>query len=193
MIQERELDLFEKAYRYFYSKKGSAKVGGCYRSIRDWYEVLYPTIAEGKMTKEQTDEYIKNTVMEYCEQFWTNKYSEAYNEACEINDVSHFTTYPHPEKYIQEQINNNYFAELMEGHLKSVITAIRRNLEVVANSRYRKSLQDMADMVNTEIETLHARRTSLRNMQAGRCASPMPRPRMPTCSSVASPTLGKPQ
>ena len=152
MIQERKLDLFEKAYRYFYSKKGSAKVGGCYRSIRDWYEVLYPTIAEGKMTKEQTDEYIKNTVMEYCEQFWTNKYSEAYNEACEINDVSFLTSYPYPDKYIQEQINENHFAELMEGHLKSVITAIRRNLEVVANNRYRKSLQDMADMVNTEIE-----------------------------------------
>jgi hypothetical protein len=152
MVQQRKLDLFEKAYRYFYSKQGSAKVDGCYRSPRDWYELFYPAFAEGKMTKEQLDEYIKNTVTEYCGKFWSSDYSDAYTFACKVCDVKSLTSYPYPDLYIQKQINDNHFAELMDGYLKSVFNAIRKNLEVVSSNRYRKSLQDMSDIVNTKIE-----------------------------------------
>ena len=104
------------------------------------------------MTKEQLDEDIKNTVTEYCGKFWSSDYSDAYTFACKVCDVKSLTSYPYPDLYIQKQINDNHFAELMDGYLKSVFNAIRKNLEVVSSNRYRKSLQDMSDIVNTRIE-----------------------------------------
>ena len=151
MVQERKFDLYNNAYHYFYTKEGSAASGGCYRSAKDWYKLFYPTFAEGNMNESRLNAYIEAEVRDYCDQFWTGKYSGAYTFCCTEKDVWSLTSYPYPEKSVQKKISDVLFSELMNGELVSVFTAIKRNLAVEANKRYQKAAKDVAEMMNTKL------------------------------------------
>ena len=152
MVAERKYDLYNEIYRYFYSRRGKndQDVQSCYRSAKDWYQLLYPVISAGKMTEGEWNDYIKSEVEEYCNQIWTGAYYEAYNAIYTNLKIRFpFTTYAYPEKSMQQRLSQEHFAELMHGELVSVTTAIKRQMQVEAFNRFVKSFRDVAKMVNT--------------------------------------------
>ena len=150
-VQQRKYDLYNNAYRYFYSEEGSNKAHGCYRSLKDWYNFFYPVFAKGEMPDEGINAYVEACVRDYCDQFWLNKYADAYTFCCIEKDVWGGSSYPYPERAMQQQISEAYMAELFNGGLVSVFAAIKHRLAVEANKRYLKAAKDVAAQMNTRL------------------------------------------
>ena len=152
--QERTHDMARDAYHYFYSSKGKKDddVKSCYRSPADWYEYFLPAFAKGNMTKNRLDAYIEQSVRLYLSRIWDNEFNLAWSECChKTNFWTLFSSVPDVQPSLQKQLEDEYFAELMNGELVSVFEAIRENLKTVAFNRYYKSLKDVADQVNTRV------------------------------------------
>ena len=152
MVQQRIHDLGYNAYHYYYSKRGKmdANVSSIYRSPKDWYNYFYPAFAQGKMTKDKLDAYIEQSVRMYCDEIWNN--TEAWVRCCEIAKVwTPGATVPDLSESLKEQLSNEHFAELMNGDLVSVFTAIKNHLKIEANKRYISALEVMGKFVNTKI------------------------------------------
>jgi len=147
-VQQSKHDLYSKAYHYFYSKKYKPT---CYRSAKDWYNYFYPVIAEGKMTKNRLDAFIEQSVRVYCDQFWSGAYKSDFDFCCAEMDVRSLSTYMYPEEALQKQISDEYFAELMNGELVSVFTAIKNNLATQANKRAVSAANAVATELNTKV------------------------------------------
>lgn len=151
MVANRKTDLFREAYRYYYSKQFSTKKK-IRRSAKDWYEYFYPAFSEGKMDDYHLNAYIEQSVRSYCNQFWNSENKDDYDYCCAIKGVSMAGgTYAYPTEAMQEEISNEHFAELMHGELESVFLAIRNHIRDEAEERYRKALEDVANMVNRGI------------------------------------------
>ena len=152
MTQQRIHDLAYNAYHYYYSKSGKMNkdVNGKYRSPKDWFNYFYPAFSEGKMTKDKLDAYIEQSVNMYCYEIWKNY--QAWAECCKIAKVwTPFATVPELTESLKEQLSNEHFAELMNGDLVSVFTAIKKRLATEANKRYISALEEMGKIVNTKI------------------------------------------
>ncbi len=152
--QERTHDMARDAYHYFYSSKGKKDddVKSCYRSPADWYEYFLPAFAKGNMTKNRLDAYIEQSVRLYLSRIWDNEFNLAWSECChKTNFWTLFSSVPDVQPSLQKQLEDEYFAELMNGELVSVFEAIRENLKTVAFNRYYKSLKDVADQANTRV------------------------------------------
>lgn len=148
-VAERKHDLFNEAYRYFYTKEFG---GPCYRTAKDWYQYFYPAFAEGKMSASKLNAFIEQAVRMHCSQFWEAKYNAQYDLCMGEKDVQMVGGhYPYPSEALQQQISDEYFAELMNGTLVSVITAIKYNLKVEADKRFRKALLGIGEVVNTKL------------------------------------------
>lgn len=149
MVQQRKVDLYREAYRVYYSKKGDNLTGSKnYRTPTDWYNFFYPVFAEGKMNAKQLNDYIEAQVRLYCNKFWTDE-NRVY--CIDYAKAQGLSTWMWETEALREQICDEYFAELMNGYLVSVFTAIRNHLKVEAQNRYSKALKRVADVVNTEI------------------------------------------
>ena len=152
MTQQRIHDLAYNAYHYYYSKSGKMNkdVNGKYRSPKDWFNYFYPAFSEGKMTKDKLDAYIEQSVNMYCYEIWKNY--QAWAECCKIAKVwTPFATVPELTESLKEQLSNEHFAELMNGDLVSVFTAIKKRQATEANKRYISALEEMGKIVNTKI------------------------------------------
>lgn len=152
MVQERMHDLAYNAYHYYYSKRGKmdADVKSNYRSPKDWYNYFYPAFAQGKMTKDKLDAYIEQSVRMYCDEIWNNY--QAWVRCCEVAKVwTPGATVPGLTESLKEQLSNEHFAELMNGDLVSVFRGIKSHLKIEAQNRFVKALEDMGEIVNTEI------------------------------------------
>ena len=148
-VAQKKHDLFNEAYRHFYSKDFS---GPCYRSAKDWYQYFYPTFAEGKMNSTKLNAFIEQTVRMHCSQFWSETYNKEYDLCMGEKDIQMVGGhYAYPSEALQQQISDEYFAELMNGTLVSVITAIKHNLKVEADKRFRKALLGVGEVVNTNL------------------------------------------
>jgi len=173
-VQNAARDYFREAYRYYYSKEGYKDLNGdskyyrgnpdlgnlanqkyphrYWRTGKDWYDYFYPAFAEGKMKEAQLNTFIEQAVRMYCHRFWddyeavrTGAYGEAKRRGFyTFHDID-------SEPWLKDQISDEYFAELMNGQLVSVITAIKNHLKVEANNRYVKAAKDVTDIMNTQI------------------------------------------
>ena len=143
MVQQRVVDLYRKAYELYYDDIGR-------RSAKDWYNIFYPVISNPDKTAGQLDAYFEAVVRNYCDQFWTMDYEKRayYVAKAEATGLSSFFE---PSAAAQKQISDEYFSELMNGILVSVIQAIRNRLKVEAYNRYALYAEDMAKLVNTKI------------------------------------------
>lgn len=152
MVQERMHDLAYNAYHYYYSKRGKwdKDVSSNYRSPKDWYNYFYPAFAKGNMTKDKLDAYIEQSVRMYCDEIWNNY--QAWVRCCEVAKVwTPGATVPELTESLKEQLSNEHFAELMNGELPIVFTAIKNHLKIEANKRYISALEEMGKIVNTKI------------------------------------------
>ena len=153
MTQERVHDLAYGAYHYYYSKNGKwdGNVQSCYRSPKDWYLLLYPVFAEGKMTKEQLETYIEAEVRKYCDEIWNISY-ETWSALCHKSGFwTMYSTVPDLTASLKDRLSKEHFAELMEGDLTSVIRGIKSHLTLEANKRRHNAMEEMGKVVNTEI------------------------------------------
>lgn len=163
-LQEHRYDVFRQAYKYYYSKEAQNRIGGrskykgdkdkyphdYFRTTKDWYNYLYPIFAQGKMTQTKMESFIEYAVKEYTERFW-NEDPEIIQLDC-LGFVSGkvMSTYPEIYEYEKEKISEEYFAELMNGEMVSVIEAIKQNLYVEANNRYKAAYAQLANIFNTQ-------------------------------------------
>lgn len=154
-VQTRKHDIYKAIYNLFYSRAGKndPDIRSCYRSPKDWYKLFYPVVAEGNMTESEWMAYIKEEVTDYCNQLWDqDKYELSYHE-CYTKTKARFpfTSYAWPEPSMRKTLSDEHFAELMNGELVSVITAIKNHQKTEAAKRVNKALKDIADMMNTNV------------------------------------------
>lgn len=143
MVQERVVDLYRKAYEFYYDEKGR-------RSAKDWYNILYPAFSNPDKTNIQIESYLEAMVHKYCDEFWTMDYADRafYVDKAKATGLS---SYFEPSSSAQKKISDEYYEELMNGILVSVVQSIRNHLAIEAYNRYAKYAEDMASLVNTRI------------------------------------------
>jgi hypothetical protein len=150
MVQARKVELYREAYRLYYSKQGKKEFGSPYRSAKDWYQLFYPEFLKGKMTEKELNNYLKETVCDYCDLFWRDVTGTA--EMCiEKAKAMGLSSDMYPDEALMKQISEDHFAELMNGELVSVVRAIKNHVQVEANKRCAKAAGDVADIVNLQI------------------------------------------
>ncbi len=160
MVQDSKLELFRGAYNYYYSMEGYNDLNpqsrwkedgkhGYYRTATDWYNYFYPAFEKG-MSKERLDAYIEQSVRVYCDRFWEDN-NDVRTLAYAHAKTQGLSTYMNDTEALRKQISDEHFAQLMNGTLVSVFTAIRNNLKVQANKRYQKAAKDVAEMMNTKL------------------------------------------
>lgn len=154
MVQQRKVDLYRKAYSIYYSKAGAEVVAGTskygnkwYRTEKDWYDFFYPYFAKEGMTLERLNAVIEKAVNDYCDRFWEDADAQAMCVA--EAKAQGLSSWMYPDESTRRTISDEYFAELMNGQLKSVFQALRNNLGVQAGNRYSKGIRDYIAMVNT--------------------------------------------
>lgn len=143
MVQERVVDLYRKAYEFYYDEKGR-------RSAKDWYNLLYPAFSNPDKSNIQIDSYLEAYVHKYCDEFWTMPYENRafYVDKAKATGLSSFFE---PSLAAQKKISDEYYEELMNGILVSVVQSIRNHLAIEAYNRYSLYAEDMASMMNTKI------------------------------------------
>lgn len=149
MVWDRKVDLLRGAYQLYYSKEGAEFTGKkMYRSAKDWYNVFYPIFQRTDLTQERLNALIEAMVREYCDQFWHDDAREFCKDEMKARGI---TTVMYEDESTMKQINDEFFAELMNGVLVSVFTGIKKHLNVEAENRYYKSLDKIGAIVNTQI------------------------------------------
>lgn len=156
-VQEAKQNLFNKAYRFYYSKESKGVVGGqskfgdkYYRTEKDWYEYFYPVFAKEGMTELKLRAFIEQSVRRYCDRFWEDN-TEVYTQCMAEKDVNSIGTYLYPETSMMQEISDIYYAELCNGVLVSVFQAIKKNLEAQSMKRYHSAMKEYLAMINAHI------------------------------------------
>ena len=144
MVQERVVDLYRKAYEFYYDEKDH------HRSAKDWYNILYPAFSNPDKTNIQIESYLEAMVHKYCDEFWTMDYADRafYVDKAKATGLS---SYFEPSSSAQKQISDEFYEELMNGILVSVVQSIRNHLAIEAYNGYSKRAGDVAAMMNTKI------------------------------------------
>ena len=168
-VQQFKEDYFRVAYRYYYSKAGyealapqskfnqdedgKEKKHGYYRTIKDWYDYFYPVFLKKDMTEERLKAYIEQSVRRYCDQFWEEDYSGvqwyAFLESERKGFWKIFSPSDTPE--LRQKISDEYFAELMSGHLTSVFQNLREKQIVQAHERAASKVNRMEKMMRNKV------------------------------------------
>ena len=165
-VQEYKIDYYRAAYKYYYSIEGYNKVGqqsyfkddptgkpyphSYFRTIKDWYDYFYPAFTEGKMNDQQLQAYIEQSVRMYCDRFWDEwpwVQTEIFTEV-EMRGYTHY--YWDPEA-MRKQLSDEHFAELMNGYLVPVFTALLQQQKVKAYTRLMGQIKPLAEFMNTEL------------------------------------------
>ena len=102
------------------------------------------------MTKDQLNNYIEQSVRNYLSLFWNDQ--TGANELCiEEAKAMGLTSMMYPDEATRKTIDDEHFAELMNGELVSVFRAIKNKLAVQADARCEKAVKRIADMLNTGV------------------------------------------
>ncbi len=143
-VQQRRHDLFDDAMHKFFSPEGSK----CYRSDQDWYNYFYPAFKKG-MEKRRLEAYIEQSVRMYCNQFWDDKYTDDYTWAC--TEVRGIGTYLYPDVALQNQLTEEFVAELLNGELISVFSAIKDKITTEAERNYLEQCNLLCAQMNASL------------------------------------------
>jgi hypothetical protein len=156
MVQERKRELYNEAYRLYYSKRSdevlgttTSKYGTKWRyTHKDWYDYFYPAFEKG-MNENRLKALIEAKVRDYCDRFWEDTNAQA---ACVAEAKAWgLSTWMFPDEATRKAISDAYFADLMAGDLVSVFEAIKNNLATQAGKRYNKAMKGYLDMMNTTV------------------------------------------
>lgn len=167
-VQSSKMDYFRAGYRYYYSmdgynkllgrssfgqdQQGQLKPHGHFRTVRDWYDYFYPVFLEKDWDADRLMRYIEQSVRMYTNQFWQEAEQNRADILLEIEKQGIFnkpTSYPNAS--LQQQISDEYFAELMNGELVSVFAALRKKQMVQAHDRVIARIKNMEQMMNKKV------------------------------------------
>ena len=167
-VQQSKEDYFRFAYRYYYSKEsldaiaaqskfskdkdGKFKKHGHIRTIKDWYDYFYPVFLKKDMTEERLMAYIEQSVRRYCDQFWEDDDVQGYafTESEKNGMLTLFPPSDSPE--LRQKISDEYFAELMSGHLTSVFQSLREKQIVQAHERAASKVKRLGKMMRNKVK-----------------------------------------
>ena len=156
-VQQRKIDLYREAYRIYYSDKeskavvaGTSKYGNkwCYTS-KDWFDIFYKAFENPDKTQIQVDSYVESVVRDYCDRFWGDTDAQAMCVA--EAKAQGLSSWFYPDEYTRKTISDEFFAELMNGQLVSVIQSVRNHVKVDAFNRYSAEAKSLAKLMNTQI------------------------------------------
>ena len=158
-VKEAKVNLFRKAYRYYYSEECDVIGQGAetkfndgkkaYRSEEDWYKVFRPAFDKG-WTHERLMIYIEQVIRNYTEWFWMDN-KAIYDFCMAEKDVTSMTSYMYPDENTQKTISEEYYAELCSKVIPDVFQAIRDDLEVKAAKNFQKAARQLATQMNTKV------------------------------------------
>ena len=158
-VKEAKVNLFRKAYRYYYSEECDVIGQGAetkfndgnkaYRSEEDWYKVFRPAFDKG-WTHERLMIYIEQVIRNYSEWFWMDN-KAIYDFCMAEKDVTSMTSYMYPDENTQKTISEEYYAELCSKVIPDVFQAIRDDLEVKAAKNFQKAARQLATQMNTKV------------------------------------------
>ena len=170
--QNLKLDYLRCAYRYYYSwagylacsPKSKYKKGGqhglgenatfphnYYRTSKDWFDYFYPVFKEGKMNNQQLNAFIEQSVRMYCYRFWddnTDATTWAYEYATGKGYKLGFVWDLVSER---QKISDEYYSDLMNGEMKSVLEAVRKKVKTEAMKSYIKAGKNLMAILNTKV------------------------------------------
>lgn len=171
--QAYKLDYLRCAYRYYYSKAGHEacgpqskyKKGGShglgenatfphdyYRTTQDWFDYFYPVFKEGKMNNQQLSTFIEQSVRMYCYRFWddnTDATTWAYAYAKEKGYSWLGLIWDTQAE--RQKISDEYYSDLMNGELKSVLEAVRKKVKTELMKSYIKAGKNLMTIMNTKV------------------------------------------
>ena len=166
-IQDIKMDYFRRAYRYYYSlegydanraltkfkydAQGKEKPHAYYRTAKDWYDYFYPVFTRTDMDADQLMRYIEHSVRMYCDQYWEENFE--VQDYCMM--IAQQSGWNRPAQELtdtqEQQISDELFADLMNGELVSVFTALRRKQIVQAHNSAISKINNMAKMMNKKV------------------------------------------
>ena len=170
--QNLKLDYLRCAYRYYYSKAGHEACGpqskykkdgnhglgenatfphDYYRTTQDWFDYFYPVFKEGKMNNQQLSTFIEQSVRMYCYRFWddnTDATTWAYAYATEKGYKLGFVWDMESER---QKISDEYYSDLMNGEIKSVLEAVRKKVKTEVMKSYIKAGKNLMAIMNTKV------------------------------------------
>ncbi len=166
MVNERKVDLFREAYRYYYSMTGYNALSpdsrfnnnadgkpakhGYYRTVKDWYDYFYPVFMETEMDADKLKAYIEQSVRVYCDRFWDDN-QEVRTYAYAWAKTQGLSTLMWETESLKKQISEEHFAELMNGYLVSVFAALRNKQIVQASNRMAAKVNSMAKFMGKRV------------------------------------------
>lgn len=166
-IQDIKMDYFRRAYRYYYSlegyeanraltkfkydAQGKEKPHAYYRTAKDWYDYFYPVFTRTDMDADQLMRYIEHSVRMYCDQYWEENFE--VQDYCMM--IAQQSGWNRPAQELtdaqEQQISDELFADLMNGELVSVFTALRKKQIVQAHNSAISKINNMAKMMNKKV------------------------------------------
>jgi len=177
MVQQSKIDLYREAYNIYYSPEKSkpilgndiSKYGGhWYRTLKDWFNLFYTAFSKPNKKQIQLDSYIEAEVRDYCDRFWQDTDAQAM---CVAEGRNHgLSSMSYPDEYTRKTISDEYFAELMNGQLVSVINSVRNHVRIDAFNAYSSRAKSLADLMNTKIE-LHIQDKSCKEDEQSKYAN----------------------
>ncbi len=166
MVNERKVDLFRQAYRYYYSPAGYKVLApdsrfnnnadgtpakhGYFRTKKDWYDYFYPAFVEAKMNEERLRSYIEQSVRRYCDRFWEDN-QDVRTYAYAWAKTQGLSTFMNETEALQQQISDEYFAELMNNTLGDVFEALREKQIALASKRMTSKVNSMAKFMGKKV------------------------------------------
>ena len=156
MVQQRKIDLYREAYRIYYSRGSEAVVAGTskygnkwYRTSKDWFELFYTAFNKPDITANRLDSYIETEVRDYCDRFWGDTDAQAMCVA--EAKAQGLSSWFYPDENTRKTISDEFFAELMNGQLVSVIQSVRNHVKIDAFNQYTAEAKSLANLMNTKI------------------------------------------
>lgn len=156
MVQQRKIDLYREAYRIYYSRGSEAVVAGTskygnkwYRTSKDWFELFYTAFNKPDITATRLDSYVEAEVRDYCDRFWGDTDAQAMCVA--EAKAQGLSSWFYPDENTRKTISDEFFAELMNGQLVSVIQSVRNHVKIDAFNQYTAEAKSLANLMNTKI------------------------------------------
>lgn len=153
-VQASIKDHLREAYLLYYSEEGRSLVQNlgtsAYRNKQEWFDYFYRAFSKPNMTEDRLMAYIEQSVRRYTEAYWeagTNVFTACMAET----DSRTMTSYQMPYEYIQKQISEEYYAELLNNELPEVFAAIKAKLATKAEKEYAMKVKDYMDVVNSYV------------------------------------------
>jgi hypothetical protein len=175
MVQKRKIDLYREAYRLYYSRESEAIVAGTskygkhwYRKPKDWFELFYTAFSKPNKKQIQLDSYIEAEVRDYCDRFWGDTDAQAMCVA--EAKTQGLSSWFYPDENTRKTISDEFFAELMNGQLVSVINSVRNHVLIDAFNMYSSRARSFANLMNTKIE-LHIQDKSCKEDEQSKYAN----------------------